>query len=153
MIGKRKFAMLTAGVALAAGSAAGVLGLVSGTAHAQGASSVSIVGMTENPQGTEAEVQLSFTCSAPGLFAVDVTAIQGITATGNAGYVTCTGSPQTENIVVEPNSSTGPFYFGTGQVQVGVTGEYDDQSVSPHTYNWIGATTTVSYTAATTPYP
>jgi hypothetical protein len=160
MATKRSLAIAAAGVALVAGTAIGIASLVTGTAHAQGTSSISIVGMTENAQDTAATVQVSFTCTAtgtattgtPSYEAIDVTAIQGGTATGSVGDTICTGSPQTVTITLG-NQSGSITQFGTGPVQVSATGLYLYRAAYPYTYSYTGASATVSYTAATTTNP
>jgi hypothetical protein len=154
MISKKKFVMVASGAVLAAGIAIAVAGVVAGTAHAQGTSTFSIVGMSENSQDS-ATVQVSFTCTAtagtPNYEVIDVTATQGGTATGGTGNITCTGSAQTATITL--GSLSGGMQFGTGQVQIGVTARYEDRSSFPYTYTFSGTTTTLSYTAAATTNP
>jgi hypothetical protein len=150
MISKKNFLMVATGAMLAAGIAIGVTGVAAGTAHAQGTSSFTIVGMGETAQNV-ATVEVSFTCSAssaPSYESFTATAIQGVTDTGSTGLITCTGSAQTEAIDVG-NANT----LGTGQVQVGVTASFEDRSSYPSSSYPItlsGATATVSYTAAPT---
>jgi hypothetical protein len=156
MIRKRSLAITAAGVVVAAGTAIGIFGPVIGTAHAQGTSSISIVGMSENAQDTAATVQVSFTCTAttgaPSYEAIDVTAIQGGTATGSVGDTICTGSPQT--VTINLGDPSGPItQFGTGPVQVSATGLYLYRAAYPYTYSYTGTSATVSYTAATTTNP
>lgn len=150
MISKKKFVMAASGAVLAAGIAIAVTGVVARTAHAQGTSTFSIVGMSENAQGV-ATVQVSFTCATPGLEVIDVTAAQGVTATAGTGNITCTGSAQTATVIL--GALTGGMQFGTGQVQVGVTTRYDDRSSFPNTYTFSGTTTTLSYIDAATTNP
>jgi hypothetical protein len=145
MISKKKLASVAAGTMVAAATAFGITSLVTGTAHAQGTSSFSIVGLVENSEGTGPAIQISFTCSSPGLEWIDVSATQGGTATGNVGYTSCTGSAQTVTINLEFGSSALIDQFGAGQVQVGVTAGYMDQSVTPHTTTYTGTTTTLTY--------
>ncbi len=156
MISKRSLAITAAGVVTVVGIAIGVFGLTAGTAHAQGTSSISIVGMGENSQDTAATVEISFTCTAtggtPSYEAVDVTAIQGGTATGSVGDTICTGSPQMVTITL--GAPSGPIpQLGTGPVQVSATGSYEYRGSYPYTYTYTGAAATVSYTAATTTNP
>jgi hypothetical protein len=160
MIRKRSLAITAAGVVVAAGTAIGIFGPVTGTAHAQGTSSISIVGMAENPEDNGSTVEISFTCTAtgtattgaPSYEAVDVTAIQGGTATGSVGYTICTGSPQTVTINLgDPSGSV--QQFGTGPVQVSASGIYDYRAAYPYVYSFTGTAATVSYTAATTTNP
>jgi hypothetical protein len=154
MISKKTFVMAASGALLAAGMGIGVTGVVAGTAHAQGTSTFSIIGMSENSQDS-ATVEVSFTCTAtggtPSYEVIDVTATQGGTATGETGSITCTGSAQTATITL--GSLNGGMQFGTGQVQIGVTTRYEDRSSFPYTYTFGGTTTALSYTAAPTTNP
>jgi hypothetical protein len=160
MISKRRLATVAAGAVVATGTAIGLVGLATGTAHAQGTSSLSIVGMSENSQDTAATVEVSFTCTATGTATtgtpsyeeVDVTAIQGGTATGSVGNTICTGSPQTVTITLGTPSGL-ISQLGTGPVQVSATASYEDRASYPYTYSYTGTAATVSYTSATTTTP
>jgi hypothetical protein len=154
MTRKRSLAITAAGIVVAAGTAIGVFGTVAGPAHAQGTSSISIVGMSVNAQGTAATVQVSFTCTAtgtattgtPSYETIDVTAIQGGTATGSIANQICTGSLQTATITLGAPSGV-ISQLGTGPVQVSATGSYEYRGAYPYTYSYTGAAATISYTS------
>jgi len=145
MIGKRKLVAVITGAVLAAGAAFGITGIAAGPAHAQGTSSFTIIGIAPDSQGSAPEVQVSFTCSAPGYIDFDATAIQGGTATGASGNTRCTGSPQTVPIDLQFPSGSLLRLLGAGLVQVGVTAAYVDQSTALNTTTYTGTTTTLTY--------
>jgi hypothetical protein len=145
MIGKRKLVAVVTGAVVAAGAAFGITGLVAGPAHAQGTSSFTIIGIAPDSQGSEPQVQVSFTCSTPGYIDLDVTAIQGGTATGLSGNTTCTGSTQTAAIDLQFSSSAYLRMLGAGSVQVGVTAAYVNESSYPYVTTYTGTTTPLTY--------
>jgi hypothetical protein len=138
---------------VAAGTAFGITTMATGTAHAQGTSSFTIVGMSEDSQGDAPTVQVSFTCSSPGLEVIYLTAFQDTTTAGTTGNITCTGSLQTATIDLSITSADNLTNFGTGPVQIGATARYEDTSAYPDTYTYSGAITTVQYTSTTTTNP
>ncbi|HXL88904.1 MAG TPA: hypothetical protein VN969_07990 [Streptosporangiaceae bacterium] len=123
MIGRKKFGVLAAGVVVAAGTAFGVSGIVSGTAHAQGTGSFSVTSVNTY-QTTVAGLQesgwqtvFSVTCTQGDGGYIKTAVTQLYTYSGTSPAINCTGSPQTVDVVIQPSAS-GTYPFAPGSVSV-----------------------------------
>jgi hypothetical protein len=121
MISIRKISIAISGVAVAAAAVA--VGVTGGTAHAQGAASISISGVEPGPAPAtwDPEVTVSVTCPAGDRGMLYAGTFQSaVSSTGSYSF-TCTGSAQTLNLVTNYPTSAGGAFAEPGPVIAGAS--------------------------------